>query len=519
MHTCSLKRLHTLCPFLHMQDIIHKTALEQFGLQSLRPYQSLVIQRVLEQDTEVSDHEGMLVILPTGSGKSICFMLPSLLVTGLTVIVYPLLSLMNDQLKRFDQSGIPSVCIRGGQTKGQRDHIWRKLSEREVSVVITNAECMLNTQVIANLSLHPISLLVVDEAHTVVQWGHSFRPSYQSLGTVIAHLPIRQILAFTATADKHITSELQTLLFLGKEPHSVRGSADRENIVYHVQDTLSKAHSLAMLLKNPSSRPAVVFCATRKECELAATDFTNTQQGIPCRYYHAGLGMESRVLLETWFALTDEGVLFSTNAFGMGVDKKNIRTVIHRTLSKDCTSFLQESGRAGRDGNLAHSFVLLGEEEKSNASKKDSSFSDLYKIFSNKTICLRSSLLQLMGESMEGCSGCDVCNGTLSTRPDGMKQIVSAVQSRPLAYSPGTLAKLLSKKDFHDSRANVLLYWSEKDLVEAIESLLERDVLSISRFPRKRVYKRISFYKALAVWGARIVVRDLTLLAKRGVQE
>lgn len=473
-----------------MQDLINKMALENFGLVSLRPYQKLVIQRILEQDHLKTDHEGMLVILPTGSGKSVCFMLPSLVVTGLTVIVYPLLSLMNDQVKRFKQSGIPCLCIRGGQTKEQRSKIWKALSRNEATVIITNAECMLNAQVIANLSLYPISLLVVDEAHTVVQWGTSFRPSYQSLGTVIAYLSIRQILAFTATADEAISQELQTMLFLGKKPHSIRASADRENIIYHVQDTLSKAHSLAMLLKNPLSRPAVVFCATRKECERASNDFINTYPLIPVRYYHAGLGTESRVLLETWFAITDTGVLFSTNAFGMGVDKRNIRTVIHRTLSKDVASFLQESGRAGRDGNTAHSFVLLGEDEMIKAAKKDSSFTELYSIFTNKRACLRENLLLLLGETLSGCSGCDVCDNHLSERPDGMKQIVRTVRNRPLAYTPGSLAKLLCERDSHDSQANILSSWTERELVEAIEHLVNRKVLALARYPRKRLYKR-----------------------------
>ncbi len=480
-------------PFLHllcMQELINKIALEKFGLQNLRPYQSLVIQRILEQDNETSDHEGMLVVLPTGSGKSVCFMLPSLLVQGLTVIVYPLLSLMNDQVKRFEQSGIPSVCIRGGQTKEQRKAIWKILTDKQATVVITNAECMLNAQVIANLSLYPISLLVVDEAHTVVQWGGSFRPSYKSLGTVIAYLSIKQILAFTATADEAITSELQRLLFLGKKPHSVRGSADRENIIYHVQDTLSKMHCVSMILKDGTARPAVVFCQTRRECELAAKDFANAHATIPARYYHAGLGTESRVLLETWFGATDEGVLFSTNAFGMGVDKKNIRTVIHRTLSKDVASFLQESGRAGRDGNIAHSFVLLGEDEKRRAIGDSSSCSSLYAIFTNTRICFRESLLLLLGETLSGCSGCDVCNGRLSDLPDGMKQIVHTVQSRPFTYTPGTLARLLCDTEGKDSRSGILSCWTERELVEAIQSLVKRDVLAIARYPKKRLYKR-----------------------------
>jgi len=488
-----------------MQDLINTLAKEKFGIMSLKPYQKLVIQRILEQDQQDSQHEGMLVVLPTGSGKSVCFMLPSLLVTGLTVIVYPLLSLMNDQVKRFEQSDIPSVCIRGGQTKEQRSNIWKKISDKYVKVVITNAECMLNPQIIANLSLYPISLLVVDEAHTVVQWGTSFRPSYKSLGTVIAYLSIRQILAFTATADEAITKELQALLFLGKKPHSVRGSADRENIIYHVQDTISKMHSLSMLLKSESSRPAVVFCQTRKECELAAKDFTNTYPNIPAKYYHAGLGTASRALLEAWFVDTDEGVLFSTNAFGMGVDKKGIRTVIHRTLSKEVTSFLQESGRAGRDGNIAHSYVLMGNEERRKATKEDPSFIALFTIFTTRRACLRESLLYLLGEQIEGCSGCDVCNHTLFKEPDGMRQIVQTVKCRPLAYTPGTLAKLLCQLDSHDSRSGVLFQWTQGELVEAIKDLLDRSILVLSRYPRKRLYIRsyfTAFNKALPVWEA-----------------
>lgn len=473
-----------------MQETISKIALEKFGLQSLRPYQSLVIQRILEQDNDALDHEGMLVVLPTGSGKSVCFMLPSLLVQGLTVIVYPLLSLMNDQVKRFEQSGIPSVCIRGGQTKEQRKAIWKKLADKKATVVITNAECMLNASVIANLSLHPISLLVVDEAHTVVQWGGSFRPSYRSLGSVIAYLSIKQILAFTATADEAITSQLQMMLFLGKKPHTVRGSADRENIAYHVQETLSKRHSLSMLLKDSRARPAVVFCQTRGECELAAKDFANTHRHIPARYYHAGLATGSRVMLEAWFASSDDAVLFSTNAFGMGVDKKNIRTVIHRTLPKDVTSFLQESGRAGRDGYSAHSFVLVGEEDKRRAAADSFSSASLYTIFTSKKTCFRESLLLLLGETISGCSGCDVCNETLSDLPDGMRQIVQTVQRRPFTYTPGALARLLCDTEGHDSRSGILSCWSEGELVEAIRSLVHRDVLAISRYPWKRLYKR-----------------------------
>ena len=467
---------------------INAIAFSTFKLRSLRPYQQLVIQRIIEQDVTSSNHVGMLVVLPTGSGKSVCFMLPSLLVSGLTVVVYPLLSLMNDQIRRFEQSSIPCVCIRGGQTKEQRKAVWNALEEKKASVIITNAECLATNQVLFKLAQFSISLLVVDEAHTVVQWGKSFRPSYQSLGSIVSFLQIRQILAFTATADKAITSALVPMLFSGMQPHVIRGSADRENILYHCQKTLSKAHSIAMLLSSSNSRPAVVFCATRKGCELACFDFLSSHPTLPCRYYHAGLSRESRAALEFWFEKQTNAVLFATCAFGMGVDKKNIRTVIHRDLSNNAASFLQESGRAGRDGEVAHSYVLLGKEEADKAKKKDSEFSILYSLFASPTDCYRKQLVELLGGTLDYCAGCDVCNHAQFAYPDGWKQIIDVIRFRQGIYTPHALIRLLVQETFWDSRSGILKNWREKDISEAIDGLLEAKVLRLSRFPRNRLH-------------------------------
>ena len=317
--------------------------------------------------------------------------------------------------------------------------------------------------------------------------GNEFPSSYMSLGTIIAHLATDQILAFTATADESMTAKLQSMLFLGKMPHRIRGNSDRENIIYHVHETLSKSHALAVLLHNPASRPAIVFCATRRECELAAKDFSNTIRTIPARYYHAGLGIKSRSLLESWFDSSRDGVLFSTNAFGMGVDKPDIRTVIHRTLPTDVTSFLQRAD--GREEMAhCHSHVLLGVEE--NGKREGSTITTpLYAIFTSKRNCFRESLLNLMGENLSGCSGCDVCNRSLYDQPDGMKQILDTVKSRPLAYTPGTLARLLSLRDSHDSRAGILSCWTERELLEAIRSLVERNILGWPDIQETVVYK------------------------------
>lgn len=480
---------------MDIEQRINDIARSHFKLRSLRPYQILVMQRILEQETTFCDHAGMLVVLPTGSGKSICFMLPSLLVSGLTVVVYPLLSLMNDQIKRFEKSSIACVCIRGGQTKEQRKAVWDALEAKKASVIITNIECLSTNQVLSKLAQFPIRLLVVDEAHTVVQWGKSFRTAYQGLGSIVSFLQIHQILAFTATADKEITSALATMLFSGKEFHIIRGSADRENIMYHCQKTLSKSHSIAMLLSADTSRPAVVFCSTRKGCELACFDFLSSHPVIPCRYYHAGLSREARVGLESWFEQQDSAVLFATCAFGMGVDKKNIRTVIHKDLSNNAAAFLQESGRAGRDGEIAHSHVLLGREEAYKKEKNNHDFSTLYNVFTSFHDCYRKQLVELLGGTLDYCSGCDVCNHIQFDHPDGWKQIVDTVRFRQGFYTPHTLVRLLVQETFLDSRSGILKNWREKEISEAIDRLLETKVLLLSKIPRHRLFyppKRMS---------------------------
>lgn len=497
-----------------MQETIKRIAREQFHIQTLRPYQMLVIQHILERDIRESDHEGMLIILPTGSGKSICFMLPALLVKGLTVIVYPLLSLMNDQSRRFSDSGIPSVTLQGGQTKEQRTNLWKTLTNKEASVLITNAECLQTPSVIAQLSLYPISLLVVDEAHTVVQWGDSFRPSYRSLASVMTHLDIAQILAFTATADTDITHKLHSMLFLGKTVHTIRGNSDRENIIYHAPVTLSKDHTLAMVLRPKRARPAVVFCATRKECEYSAKRLSSLYPSIPIRYYHAGLGTVSRVSLETWFYKSQDGVLFSTNAFGMGVDKKNIRTVIHRTLSKDVPSFLQESGRAGRDGCTAHSYVLLPYCGKNTLTHSEN---QVQALFRNVTECYRSQLIQSMGEHFQGCSGCDVCNATLFPFPEGLEFIVETIFVRPFAYTIHSLATLLLNSQKQDSRAGVFASWTEKDLIEALQTLVSHKVLSASRYPKGHLF--VSFNYVVSGEASPLRKRALNLLSHLSMRE
>ncbi|MCH3908102.1 MAG: RecQ family ATP-dependent DNA helicase [Sphaerochaeta sp.] len=442
---------------MDLSALVTTIARNQFGIPSLRPYQRLVVVDLLERILTPQYHQGALVILPTGFGKTLCFSIPAVVMPDHMLVIYPLLSLMHDQIRRFAADGIRHVVIRGGQTKAQRDSVWNTLDEGKPTVIVTNAECVQQPGIRRRLSRYRFSMAVIDEAHTVSQWGTRFRPSYADLGIFLKFLDVRLVAAFTATASERIVTDLKQLLFCGSTPHVIRASADRDNISYHVERTLSKSHTIHRILSVPLWRPAVVFCPTRALCEQYAARFSSRERSIPVRYYHAGLGREGRQALERWFATRDDAVLFSTCAFGMGVDKKNIRTVIHLSPPHDVESYLQESGRAGRDGQPAKAFVLLDHTDYP---------SPLAMVFSQKERCIRSALLSLMGEEIDSCGGCDVCDHRLFPLRDGEREILSAVRSTPFWFTQRKLAETLTRPEA------VLSQWSEHEAFQAIHTLL-----------------------------------------------
>lgn len=448
-------------------DHITTLARERFGINAVRPFQYLVIRRILEEDKKETPHPGMIVTLPTGSGKSLCFMLPTLVVSGLTIIVYPLLALMSDQMRRFEEARIPVLCLKGGQSKKERREILTNL--RNVRALITNAETLANPGVLSALLHVPISMIVIDEAHTIERWGSSFRPALRTLSSLIAHLRPRQTLCFTATADDAVINQLNTLFFNGEPAHLVRGSSDRENITYHSYPALSKSRAITTLLHNPSTRPAIVFAPTRALTERLARYFRISNPALDVRYYHAGLPKDARLAIEEWYYHHPDGVLFSTNAYGMGMDKKNIRTVIHYAPPSDALAFLQESGRAGRDGLPAQSIVLINEADRS---------SPLFPIFNQHERCYRSLLLSLMDEELEHCFGCGVCLNHRILHREGERPILRTIFFNPLKYTPYTLALVLQKKNTRVLYSGSLSTWRIREIEEAVRTLVaERKIL------------------------------------------
>ncbi|MCL2186988.1 MAG: RecQ family ATP-dependent DNA helicase [Treponema sp.] len=434
------------------QDPLSEAVKSLFGLTYLFPYQRLVMTNILEaahaagipikwtvnvnqfdnqsetltEEDEQSDR-GMsgrqIVILPTGAGKSLCFQLPAMLIDGITLVIYPILSLMADQQRRLHERGFSPVTIRGGQTKEEREEIWRKLESGESKFIIANPEVLLTPQVKERLTKIKITHAVIDEAHCVSEWGESFRPSYLEIGSIIDSLNPPLVTAFTATASTPVLEKIKKYIFGDTEANLIVGNPDRPNISYSAMGCINRNLAVRDLLI-ANKRPAIVFCSSRPGTEKLARYLRNelAEMGFAwsgeIRFYHAGLSREEKAAAEKWLLKNTEAVLCSTCAFGMGVDKADVRTVIHRDCAPSVEAYLQESGRAGRDGEQSKAILLWGPEDenamlraKTDADKKR--LSALLNYAKDTENCRRHSLLALLdfdsgGEVPEKLC-CDIC--------------------------------------------------------------------------------------------------------------
>lgn len=456
---------------------IDALARKRFGVPRLRPYQKRVVTSILRHCNESHPH-GLLVVLPTGSGKSLCFMLPAIMVEHATLVLYPLLSLMNDQKRRFDAAGIPCAILRGGQGPQERKRIFSGLARGKTKVLITNAECLSQPSLLHSVARIRFSMAVVDEAHTIVQWGASFRPSYAALGMLLAHLGIPQRLAFTATASDMVVQQLTRLLFLGHKPEMIDAPTDRPNIIYHAEATLSVSHTIFQILRGKSSRPAIIFTPTRIRAERLALRLCAIHRQWEVRYYHAGLSKDGRKQIEDWFLGSPDGVLVATCAFGLGMDKEHVRTVIHTYVPGDVESYLQESGRAGRDRLESHAWMLYTSPLKG----------PLGRCFSSEG-CIRKKLMELMGQDLEQCTGCDTCNGRHFPLREGEREIRNLLRFRPMMMGKMQAARLLKEDALHA--------WETKEIEEAIGLLVrERKI----RLVGNRLVAAFSFAWGKGTW-------------------
>lgn len=488
-------------------DYVLKAAQESFHIDYLFPWQRLVIANILdsvedlknieskseEEKTDIECAGKQIVLLPTGAGKSLCFLTPALILDGPTLVLYPLLALMSDQKRRMDQGGLLSVIFKGGQNSTEREENFKLLEKWKSpdksikstapKIILANPEVLQNPELVEKLAATGIKHIAIDEAHCVSEWGDSFRPAYLTLGKIIKDLKVKTITAFTATASPEVLQRISEVLFDG-EAHLVRSDSDRPNIHYNVINCFSKkrkAFELALTLP----KPLIIFCGTRDKSEDMARELSFYLGPDKVKFYHAGLTREEKTATEKWFYPKEDGILCCTCAFGMGVDKKDIHTVIHLEPSPTAESYIQEAGRGGRDGSVAEAYLLWSPSDSfAFRQMEENSRGKVMAKFAESSTCRRQILLDALGGEQAVCSGCDVCRtGKAAPFAEDGKLIWNYVRHHKKMYNQLELAleaeKILNKKSKEKLGMNV---WDYHNVKEVIEQLI------LGRFIRKCIF-------------------------------
>jgi ATP-dependent DNA helicase RecQ len=328
--------------------------LERFGLDAFRPGQREAVQAAL-------DGRDSLVVMPTGGGKSLCYQLPALAGEGLVVVVSPLIALMADQWRRLKEAGVNATMLASGMEEGHNAQALEEIAAGRTQLVLAAPERFGSRAFREALAQRSVALFVVDEAHCVAEWGHDFRPDYLRLHSAIEALGRPPVMAATATATPRVAEEIAARLGL-HEWLSVRSGFDRPSLAFDVVSVEGKGAvarkraALLHVLGDPAARPAIVYCGTRKDTDEVAASIA--ERGITTVRYHAGMSPDARRASQEAFMTGSAEVVVATNAFGMGVDKADVRTVAHWALPTSLEAYYQEAGRGGRDGKAARALLL-----------------------------------------------------------------------------------------------------------------------------------------------------------------
>lgn len=400
-----------------MQDIItvdkHSILKEVFGYNNFRGSQEDIIDHVL-------DRKDSLVIMPTGGGKSLCFQIPALLNEGITLVVSPLIALMNDQVAGLQQIGVKAESLHSNIEPTALKDIVNRLQNGEITILYVSPERMNNRRFQVFLKSLAIDLIAIDEAHCVSVWGNDFRPDYASLGILKSIFPKTPIIALTATADAVTQDDIITQLKL-QNPKKFLSSFERENITIQARPSHQRKRQIFNFLQEHEGKSGIIYCLSRKSCEKLSADLNHA--GFNANYYHAGLDGIDRNKIQKAFQDDKIQIICATIAFGMGIDKSNINWVIHYNMPKNLEGYYQEIGRSGRDGSDAHTlmfyswgdFILLKQfidESDANEKFKYVQNAKLQRMweFASTTDCRTNLILNYFGEYREdGCGHCDNC--------------------------------------------------------------------------------------------------------------
>ena len=505
-----------------------------YGYEYFRAGQEDIINSILQK-------KDTLAIMPTGAGKSICFQIPALLFSGLTLVISPLISLMKDQVDTLDNLGIPAAFINSTLSIHEANQRICDASEGKIKILYIAPERLASEDFCASIKDLNISFIAIDEAHCVSQWGHDFRPSYSLIGKLIKKFTIKPVVAaFTATATEEVAHDIVDTLYLQDAKVFITGF-DRENLFFSVIKDQNKMDFIKSYIENNKTDSGIIYAATRKEVE-SIFDMLH-KSGYSVGKYHAGLSDEEREKTQEAFLYDDIKIMVATNAFGMGIDKSNIRYCIHNNMTKNMESYYQEAGRAGRDGEPSECILLfspqdimlqrflidkttVSHERKLNEYKRLQSMVD----YCHTTRCLRKYILEYFGEEnvpdeCNNCSNCKDDDFELSDVTIEAQKIFSCVLRVKERYGTSLIADVLkgskNKKVLQLGFDNLSTYgilkqYTVKEIKDLINLFIAEEYLCLttSEFPVVRLTA-----KAVPVLKSKEKVYQKTLKKKEQIKE
>lgn len=492
---------------------------QYFGYSSFRPGQREVV------DTLLAGRD-VLAIMPTGAGKSLCYQVPALALQGTALVISPLIALMKDQVSALNQAGVKAAFINSSLNARDFTAVMNEAKEGSFKILYVAPERLFTSNFQEFVHQVPLSLVAIDEAHCVSQWGHDFRSSYRAIKTFVNQLPVRPpVGAFTATATIQVEADISDLLQL-RDPFLLKTGFDRKNLYFSVKKPRDKKNVLCTFLEERKEASGIVYCSKRKTvediCELLV------RKGFSATRYHAGLSDEERKQNQEDFVYDRTRIMVATNAFGMGIDKSNVSFVVHLNMPKNIESYYQEAGRAGRDGEPATCLLLYGEddvvtnkyfislneseradltwEERNTIKKRDYQLLEKMTQYCTTASCLRGYILTYFGEEPPAycghCSNCDTKFEEVDITVEAQKIIscVMRLDQRDKAFGKALIIKVLrgsSEKKVLEKGLETLSTYGIMEDVEApriksiIEFLLEKDLLvqTSSEYPVLRVNK------------------------------
>lgn len=436
---------------------------KHWGYDSFRPLQEEAIQCVL-------DRRDSLVVMPTGGGKSLCYQIPALCLDGVAIVVSPLISLMKDQVDALRQIGIPAAALNSSTSPDEQRTAAREVMAGRLKILYMAPERLLSTGTLEWLSNQSISMIAIDEAHCISSWGHDFRPEYRALSQVRKRFPGASLHGFTATATEQVRNDIAAQLKL-VEPKILVGNFHRKNLIYHVERRTAGHSQIASVMDRYRDSAGIIYAITRDKVE-GLSQLLNAH-GYRTRPYHAGLPEATRTTNQEALINDEIEAIVATVAFGMGIDKSNVRYVIHAEMPKSLEGYQQESGRAGRDGLDSECWLFYsgqdfmtwqrivdksGEESKANAARSLKEVTE----YCTSVICRHRQLVEHFGQKLTvDCQACDVCLGKLAVEPDALvksQKILSCVVRCKESFGADHISKVLQGSN----DAKVTKYGHEK---------------------------------------------------------